>query len=198
MLWSNCVLLWPITRHNTFLQDGAGKSGKHIFYINNLLNCAFICINTWVKVYCKQRLNIHCNFVTPFMMCSTNMFTSDTHTRLTALFPGLPRWAGTRKVKPIWILLKQETVSGSSISWAICKSATRSSQITIPAPQWLINCPKEGMSCYTCQQAYLTHVVFLLFRFDVSSRIALSLVVYVWELLPFSLFFPETAAQCSV
>ena len=26
-----------------------------------------------------------------------------THTRLTALFPGLPGWAGTRKVKPIWI-----------------------------------------------------------------------------------------------
>jgi len=26
-----------------------------------------------------------------------------THTHLTALFPGLPRWAGTRKVKPIWI-----------------------------------------------------------------------------------------------
>jgi len=33
-----------------------------------------------------------------------------THTRLTALSPGLPRWASTRKVKPIWILLKQETV----------------------------------------------------------------------------------------
>ena len=28
--------------------------------------------------------------------------------------------------KPIWILLKQETVSGSGISWAICKSAPRS------------------------------------------------------------------------
>ena len=41
-----------------------------------------------------------------------------THTRLMALCPGLPRWAGTRKVKPIWILLKQETVSGSGISWA--------------------------------------------------------------------------------
>jgi len=40
-----------------------------------------------------------------------------THTRLTALFPVLPGWAGTRKVKPIWILLKQETVSGSGISW---------------------------------------------------------------------------------
>ena len=46
-----------------------------------------------------------------------------THTRLTALFPGLPRWAGTRKVEPIWILLKQETVSGSGISLAICKSS---------------------------------------------------------------------------
>jgi len=57
-----------------------------------------------------------------------------THTRLTALFPGLPRWAGTRKVQPIWILLKQETVSGSGISWAICNSAPRSRQITTPAP----------------------------------------------------------------
>ena len=48
--------------------------------------------------------------------------------------PGLPRWAGTRKVKPTWILLKQETVSGSGISWAICKSAPRSRHITTPAP----------------------------------------------------------------
>jgi len=56
------------------------------------------------------------------------------HTRLTALCPGLPRWAGTRKVKPIWILLKQEAVSGSGISWAICKSAPCSRQITMPAP----------------------------------------------------------------
>jgi len=38
----------------------------------------------------------------------TNQWTY-THTHLTALFPGLPRWASTRKVKPIWILLKQET-----------------------------------------------------------------------------------------
>jgi len=33
-----------------------------------------------------------------------------THTHshhLTALYPGLTRWAGTRNVKPIWILLKQ-------------------------------------------------------------------------------------------
>jgi len=57
-----------------------------------------------------------------------------TNTRLMALCPRLPRWAGTGKVKPIWILLKQETVSGSGISWAICKSAPRSRQITTPAP----------------------------------------------------------------
>jgi len=39
-----------------------------------------------------------------------------------------------QKGKPIWILLKQETVSGSGISWAMCKSAPRSRQITTPAP----------------------------------------------------------------
>jgi len=50
-----------------------------------------------------------------------------------ALFAGLPRWVSTRKVKPIWILPKQETVSGSGISWAICKRAPRSTQITMPA-----------------------------------------------------------------
>ena len=56
------------------------------------------------------------------------------YTHLTALCPGLPGWAGTRKVKPICISLKQETVSGSGISWAVCKSALRSRQITMPAP----------------------------------------------------------------
>ena len=56
-----------------------------------------------------------------------------THT-FNGLCPGLPMWAGTRKVKPIWILLKQETVSGRDISCAICKSAPRSRQITTPSP----------------------------------------------------------------
>jgi len=55
-------------------------------------------------------------------------------------FLGLPRWAGTRKVKPIWILLKQDTVSGSGISWVICKSAPRSRQITTPAPHHSVFC----------------------------------------------------------
>ena len=54
-----------------------------------------------------------------------------THTRLTAIFPGLPRWAGTRKAKPIWILLKQETVSGSGISWNICTSLQTDNHVSI-------------------------------------------------------------------
>ena len=45
------------------------------------------------------------------------------------LCPGLPGSAGTRKAKAVWILLKQETASGSGISWAICKSAPHSRQI---------------------------------------------------------------------
>jgi len=75
-------------------------------------------------------------FLMPNQQCQSTEGTSTksnhkhTHSRLMALFPGLPRWAGTRKVKPILILLKQETVSGRSISWAICKSEPCSGQIT--------------------------------------------------------------------
>ena len=72
--------------------------------------------------------------VNPWLILTTHLHTQHTHTRLTALCPGLPRWAGTREVKPIWILLEQETVSGSGISWAICKSTHRSRQITTPSP----------------------------------------------------------------
>ena len=54
--------------------------------------------------------------------------------RFVALRPGLPKWASIGKVKQIWILLKQETRSGSDISWSICKFAPRYRQITIPAP----------------------------------------------------------------
>jgi len=59
-----------------------------------------------------------------------------THGRadLKALCTWLPGWAGTRKVKPIWILLKQQ-MSGSGINWAIYKSALCSRQITTPVPQ---------------------------------------------------------------
>ena len=47
---------------------------------------------------------------------------------------GTTRVSRYQKGKTIWILLKQETVSGSGISWATCKTAPRSRQITTPAP----------------------------------------------------------------
>ena len=76
------------------------------------------------SVYPAKQLNLQ-HFTTAY---------THTHTHLTALCQGLPGWDGTRNVKPIWILLKQETVSGSGISWAVCKSAPHSRQITTPAP----------------------------------------------------------------
>ena len=59
---------------------------------------------------------------------------SGSHATVTHTHPFDGPFSNTRKVKPIWILLKQETVSGSGISWAICKSASRSRQITMPVP----------------------------------------------------------------
>ena len=56
---------------------------------------------------------------------SISVSVTHTHTHLfKGLCLGLPGWAGTRKVKPVWILLKQETVSGSGISWDICQVCT--------------------------------------------------------------------------
>ena len=74
------------------------------------------------------------------------IYLTHTHTRLTALCLGLPGWAGTRKVKPIWILLKQDTVSGSGIRWAICMSAHCSRETTMPAT----NCSVLQAGCPSC------------------------------------------------
>ena len=88
---------------------------------------------TWVLPE-KRPLNVCVCVVTSVKNYMWSLDNTHTHTHLIAICPGLPGWAGTRKVKPIWILLKQETVSGSGISWAVCKSATRFRQITMPAP----------------------------------------------------------------
>ena len=40
-----------------------------------------------------------------------------THTCLTALCPGLPGWASTRKVKSIWILLKRQWMAVASATY---------------------------------------------------------------------------------
>ena len=69
----------------------------------------------------------------------------------------------TRKVKPIWILLEQETVGGSGIRWVVCKSAPRSRQTTTPASttQFLqAGCPScrptnsvKALNCITTSES---------------------------------------------
>ena len=99
-----------------------------------------ICQNTesrhsWART-CRTRLRQmrhRSNARDTTQLPHTNSNTTHTH-----LFNGplsrTTRVSRYQKGKPIWILLKQETVSGSGISWAICKSAPRSRQITMKAP----------------------------------------------------------------
>ena len=61
---------------------------------------------------------------------------------------GTTRVSRYQKGKTIWILLKQEAVSGSGISWAICKSAPRSRQITTPAPHQSVFLHAGCPSCH--------------------------------------------------
>jgi len=90
-----------------------------------------LCLNFVHSIICAIQIKYFRYYLSEALTTRTHR---RTHTHLTALCTGLSRWAGTRKVKPIWILLKQETVSGSGISWAICKSAPWSRKITMPEP----------------------------------------------------------------
>ena len=76
----------------------------------------------------------HSTLLLTYSLLAVSIGNEHTHSRVNGSFAGLPRRANTRKVKPIWILLKQETASGSGVSWAMCKSTPRSRQITMPAP----------------------------------------------------------------
>ena len=69
---------------------------------------------------------------------------SKTHTRSVALFPGLPGWAGTRIIKPIWILLKQETVAsaGPYAHMQVCTSLQTDNHASTPPLHFLqAGCP---------------------------------------------------------
>ena len=83
-------------------------------YINSTFSNEFVyfllCVNDFMRI----------TLFTLFTYLQHELVTAWTHTHihLTALCPGLLVWAGTSKIKPIWILLKQETVSGSGITYA--------------------------------------------------------------------------------
>ena len=86
-------------------------------------NVSMLTVSWWSRIAGRRGRNVHTMIQSLHTTVNSIHYRNNTHTCLTALFPGLPRWAGTRIVKPIWILLKQVTVSGSGISWAVCKSA---------------------------------------------------------------------------
>jgi len=60
---------------------------RHVLFVHR--------ISYWVAAY---GLKLALTLTTLLSLTNTH-----THTRLTALCPRLPGWAGTRKVKPIWI-----------------------------------------------------------------------------------------------
>jgi len=80
------------------------------------------------------------------------------------------------KTKTNLDLLEQETVSGSGISWAICKSAPRPRQITMPAPH---QSSFTGRSVPGRQVIYRMHAV-LCCEFTNMSSIYLWLKFYIY------------------
>jgi len=65
-------------------------------------------------------------------------------------------------------LLKQETMSGSGISWAICKSAPRSRQITTPAPHHSVFYMPDALP--TAQQTMSAPSIYLLFIYFAQNK----------------------------
>ena len=97
-----------------------------------------------LTVSCYSNIQIGFAFLVPAQLGSPGKRAVK---RVCVCCPGLPRWVGIRKVKPIWISLEQEAVSSSGISWAICKSAPSSRQITMPAPHHSIFLQAGCPSC---------------------------------------------------
>ena len=83
-----------------------------------------------LTVSCFSKIQIGFTFLVPAHLGSPGQHTHPFNGPLS----GTTRVSRYQKGKPIWILLKQYTVSGSGISWAICKSAPCCRQTTTPAP----------------------------------------------------------------
>jgi len=79
------------------------------------------CSSGWTGRRQKDVRQLHKQYYTD----SANNWDDNTHT-FNGPLSGTTRVSRYQKGKPIWILLKQETVSGGGVSWAICKSAPRS------------------------------------------------------------------------
>ena len=114
-------------------KDSIGFVERNLYQKTSLIHPAVLIY----RFVTTQVNNLH--YVSAVLHGKSWNFMRDSHwliaylSRLMALCLGLPGWAGIRKEKPIWILRRQETVSCSGISWAICMPAPHSRQITTPA-----------------------------------------------------------------
>ena len=112
------------------VDDMSSRVSRRVVHCNvNTPEWQLSTINNWTR----QQSQYHRSHQSLTSNDNNNNNNNNNNIHLMALCPGLFEWAGTRKVKPIWILLKQETASGSGISRAICKSAPCRRKITIPA-----------------------------------------------------------------
>jgi len=143
-----------------------------------LLTLYELCCICWQSLFLSEILRYraqamphHCLFTVITAKVIHNLHT-DTHTRLTAVFPGLPEWAATRKTKSIWILLKQETVSGSGVSWACTNSAPSSRQITMPAPCHLVFYRLDALPATqpTASKHWMPHIHIYIYSLPLHSH----------------------------
>jgi len=111
--WSECDLLWsPFWLAFDFVKSCTATTGGWLEILLHFQHRT----GTYSTFSWAETLKMH---------NARMLHTHNTHP-FNGLCPGLPVWASTRKVKPIWILLRQ---------WvAICKSAPRSRHITMPVP----------------------------------------------------------------
>ena len=118
-------------------------------------------LTAWLGILQSSTLSTYQSNLKTWSSPHIIQYNKRTHTSLTALCPRLPGWACTREVKPIWILLKQETVTGSGVIWATCKSAPRSRQIITPAPHHSVFLQAGRSSCRPTNsvKALKTHYV---------------------------------------
>ena len=108
--------------------------------------------------HCSQQVTVNC-------LKHALVHNTHTHTHpFNGPLSGTTRVSQYQKGQPIWILLKQETVKGSGITWAVCKSAPCSRQITTPAPHNSVflqaGCPScrstNSVKALQAQQSYGT------------------------------------------
>ena len=148
-----CVMLWRRTELSRWWSATA-QSSRYWCLITRVAN-AFILVTALSDDFAVHSVMLFSDCGS-FLWCESVHYTyiwyictlyihTHTHTHFMILCPGLPGWAGARKVKPmIWILVKQETVSGSGISWAmqVCTSLQTDNNASTPPLSFLqARCP---------------------------------------------------------